>query len=296
MKKIVVIGLLCILIVESILLMTVGKAYYQAKGEKKTNVEAQKFKGEKASDENDLNILLIGSDSRGSDRGRSDSLMIVHYDQKKKVPKIISIMRDTYVDIPGYGKEKINAAYSYGGVELVRQTIKENFNIPIEYYCVVNFDNFKEIIDNLFPKGLKITAEKDMNLDGVTIKKGTQNMDGNTVLQYARFRHDEESDFGRIRRQQQVLKAVISQSQQLSSIVKLPQVVGQTLGYVSTNIPTKAIISCASDFLLKETKQVQTLSVPIANSWSFQDVPNVGSVLDVDLQKNGTAIRTFLTE
>lgn len=110
------------------------------------------FNGEEAPDQNDLNILIIGTDSRGEDRGRSDSLMIAHYDQKKQQPKLVSIMRDSYVDIPGHGKDKINAAYSYGGIELVRKTLKENFDMPIEYYVTIDFDHFKEAIDSLFQR------------------------------------------------------------------------------------------------------------------------------------------------
>lgn len=254
------------------------------------------FNGEEAPDQNDLNILIIGTDSRGEDRGRSDSLMVAHYDQKRKQPKLISIMRDSYVDIPGYGKDKINAAYSYGGIELVRKTLKENFDLPIEYYVTIDFDHFKEAIDNLFPKGVTIDAEKDLDLDQVFIKAGKQKMDGNTLLQYSRFREDEEGDFGRIRRQQQVLSAISQQVTNVTSLSKLPKTTGKLLGYVDTNLSESTILSVGKDFALGDTKKIETLAVPIDKTWEFNNDTPSGSVLELDTEANAKAIQTFLTE
>lgn len=232
----------------------------------------------------------------GEDRGRSDSLMIAHYDQKKEQPKLVSIMRDSYVDIPDHGKDKINAAYSYGGIELVRKTLKENFDIPIEYYVTIDFDHFKDAIDSLFPKGVTIDAEKDLDLDQVYIKSGKQKMDGNTLLQYSRFREDEEGDFGRIRRQQQVLSAISQQVTSVTSLSKLPQTTGKLLGYVDTNLPESTILSVGKDFALGNTKKVETLSIPIDKSWEFNNDTPSGSVMEIDSEVNAKAINKFLTE
>ena len=89
-------------------------------------------------------------------------------------PKLISFMRDTFVDIPGVGPNKINAAYAYGGAELVRETLKQNFNLDTKYYAKVDFQSFEKIVDSMFPKGVKIDAEKSLNLDGVDIEKGNR--------------------------------------------------------------------------------------------------------------------------
>ena len=293
-KKVILIILGIIVIVEGYLVFSFLQGYDSTKQDH--SKQAVSFNGEEASDQNDLNVLIIGTDSRGEDAGRSDSLMIAHYDQKKKQPKLVSLMRDSYVDIPGYGMDKINAAYSYGGVELVRKTLKENFDIPIEYYVIINFDHFKEAVNSLFPKGVTIDAEKDLDLDGVFIKAGKQKMDGNTLLQYSRFREDEESDFGRIRRQQQVLSAISQQVTDVTSLSRLPKTIGKLLGYVETNIPENTILSVGKDFALGSNKEMESLSVPIENSWQFNDDTPSGSVLEIDTEVNAKAINKFLTE
>jgi LCP family protein required for cell wall assembly len=285
--KRVLLGVLGVLLIfECYLIFSFVQGYESTKHHQaKDNIH---FNGEEAPDQNDLNILIIGTDSRGEDRGRSDSLMIAHYDQKKQQPKLISIMRDSYVDIPGHGKDKINAAYSYGGIELVRKTLKENFDMPIEYYVTIDFDHFKEAIDSLFPKGVTIDAEKDLDLDQVFIKAGKQKMDGNTLLQYSRFR--------RIRRQQQVISAISQQVTDVTSLSKLPKTTGKLLGYVDTNLPESTILSVGKDFALGNTEKVETLAVPIDKSWEFNNDTPSGSVLELDTEANAKAIKKFLTE
>ncbi len=237
---------------------------------------------------------MIGSDARSKEEeGRSDSLMVAQYNQKTKEAKLVSIMRDSYVDIPGYGMNKINAAYSYGGVDLLNKTLKENFKFEAPYYASITFQDFIDCVNELFPDGVKINAEKDLDLDEVYIKKGEQTMDGNTLLQYARFREDEEGDFGRIRRQQQVIKALSSQLKDVTSILKLPKAVGKLLGSIKTNLPESVLIDCGLDFL-NEDKKIATLSVPVDGSWDFNNDTPSGSVLELDLTKNQEALKQFL--
>ncbi|MGM0110934.1 LCP family protein [Enterococcus sp. DIV0187] len=293
-KRLILIILGILLVFECYLIFSFLQGYESTKNAQ--SKQTIPFNGEEAPDQNDLNILIIGTDSRGEDRGRSDSLMVAHYDQKRKQPKLISIMRDSYVDIPGYGKDKINAAYSYGGIELVRKTLKENFDLPIEYYVTIDFDHFKEAIDNLFPKGVTIDAEKDLDLDQVFIKADKQKMDGNTLLQYSRFREDEEGDFGRIRRQQQVLSAISQQVTNVTSLSKLPKTTGKLLGYVDTNLSESTILSVGKDFALGDTKKIETLAVPIDKTWEFNNDTPSGSILELDTEANAKAIQTFLTE
>lgn len=276
----------------------IGYFQYQSslkEAQNDSKIKEYKFNGVKA-DGDAINVLLIGSDSRGADQGRSDSLMIAHYNTKTNTPKLVSIMRDTYVDIPGHGKNKINAAYSYGGPELVRQTIKENFGVDVEYYVVANFEGFPKIVDTLAPEGIKINAEKDMskNID-VSIKKGEQVMDGKTLLQYARFRKDAEGDFGRIRRQQQVLEALKEQALDVGDVTKIPDVIGKLQGYSSTNIPNGTLMSIGADFLLGKTKTMEKFAIPVEGKWHNERIEGAGSVLRLDdMAANAQALQDFL--
>ncbi|MFS0981586.1 LCP family protein [Enterococcus casseliflavus] len=242
------------------------------------------------------NILLIGSDSREGEAGRADTIMVLQLDGPSKQPKLLSFMRDTLVTIPGYGENKINAAYAFGGADLVRQTLAENFGLETNYYAKVDFRSFEKVIDTLFPSGVAINAEKDMskNLE-VAIKQGQQQMNGLELLQYARFRMDEEGDFGRVRRQQQVMDAIFSEMKNPLAILKLPYAAGKVLGYASTNLPMS--------FLLKNTFSiargaggVDSLTVPVADSWQYGSSASAGSVLVVNLGTNQQAIRNFLNE
>ncbi|MBC1619705.1 LCP family protein [Listeria welshimeri] len=276
----------------------IGYFQYQSslkEAQNDSKLKEYKFNGVKA-DGDAINVLLIGSDSRGADQGRSDSLMIAHYNTKTNTPKLVSIMRDTYVDIPGHGKNKINAAYSYGGPELVRQTIKENFGVDVEYYVVANFEGFPKIVDTLAPEGITINAEKDMskNID-VSIKKGEQVMDGKTLLQYARFRKDAEGDFGRIRRQQQVLEALKEQALDVGDVTKIPDVIGKLQGYSSTNIPNGTLMSIGADFLLGKTKTMEKFAIPVEGKWHNERIEGAGSVLRLDdMAANAQALQDFL--
>lgn len=260
----------------------------------KVSDENKDFIGDKRIGE-EITVMLVGNDKRdGEKEGRSDSLMVGYYNMKTKQPKLISIMRDSYVQIPGHGLDKINAAYAYGGASLTKKVLNNSFKLPVNYYVSLKFDDFVHIIDDCYPKGIKINAEKELDLDGVHIMPGKQIMHGNTLLQYARFRKDEEGDFGRIRRQQQVMTALTKQSKDLVSLVNLPKVLGEALGIIDTNLSSDVLVDVAKDFLLGKVKTTKCLSVPVKGSWNFNDNTPSGSVIEIDEGKNVTAISDFL--
>ena len=242
------------------------------------------------------NILLLGSDSRQGEAGRADTIMVLQLDGPSKKPKLISFMRDTLVTIPGYGENKINAAYAFGGAELVRQTLAENFGIQTNYYAKVDFKSFEKVIDTLFSNGVPINAEKDMskNLE-VPIKKGQQNMNGLELLQYARFRMDEEGDFGRVRRQQQVMDAVFHAMKNPLSMVKLPYAAGKVLGYASTNLPVSFLLKNTFS-IAKGAGGIDRLTVPVDDSWQYGSTYEAGSVLVINFDTNKQAIESFLNQ
>ncbi|MEG2254601.1 MAG: LCP family protein [Vagococcus sp.] len=284
-----------------VILCTFGyfKGYMATKMDKNNQQpDVGNFVGEKSTD-GSTNILLLGSDSRGEDQGRSDTIMIAHYDKKNKQPKIVSIMRDTFVPIPtkdGVEYNKINAAYAYGGPELVRQTIKQTFGIPIQYYAIVNFESFPKIVDTLAPGGLKIDAEKDLEVEGTVIKKGPQKMNGHEALQYARFRKDEEGDFGRVRRQQQVMSALVSTSLSPLNAWHIPEALGKVRGYTQTDIPFSFYPSAGMNYLFSSHKPLEILTVPVKDTWTDGYYDYAGSVLEIDEGANKAAINEFFNK
>ncbi|MEC0667789.1 LCP family protein, partial [Priestia flexa] len=171
-----------------------------------------------------MNVLLLGIDSRGEEHSRADTIMIAHYDKDNNQPKIVSLMRDSYVDIPGYGKNKINAAYAFGGPELLRKTIKENFGIDVNYYAVVDFKGFSKVVDTIAPNGIEVDINQRMSHGiGMTLEPGKQTLHGEELLGYVRFRHDSQSDFGRVQRQQEVLGKLTEEALSLQTIAKAPK-------------------------------------------------------------------------
>ncbi|QTD41797.1 LCP family protein [Sporosarcina sp. Te-1] len=242
----------------------------------------------------EINVMLLGSDARKDEDGRSDTLMVANYNQKTEEVKLISIMRDTYVSIPGHGRQKMNAAYSYGGPELVRQTLKENFNLDVHYYAIVDFNGFPKIVDLIAPDGIEVDIPYTMQHGiGMTLQPGKQTLHGEQLLGYVRFRHDKMSDFGRVERQQEALSKLKDEAVGFHSLVNLPKLLGTADTYVNTNLDKKTILSIAKGILENKSGSLQTLRVPVNQSYVDRRV-DVGEVLDIDFDKNIQAIDEFL--
>lgn len=224
-------------------------------------------------------------------------MMVIHYNKKQKQPKLISIMRDSYVDIPGYDKQKVNAAYAYGGPELVRKTLKESFDLDINYYAVIDFKGFAKIVDAVAPDGIEVDVPKKMSYGiGMTLQPGKQVLHGERLLGYVRFRHDRESDFGRVRRQQEVFSKLQKEAVSIGNIAQLPKLWGLVDPYIETNIPNGVILSVGKDFLLGSVKETKSFRLPVDGSFTNKDDPKYGAVLDLDLEQNKEELKRFLNE
>lgn len=191
-----------------------------------------------------VNILLMGVDARGVKKGevpRSDTMLVASLDPVKKKFFVFSILRDTYVDIPQHGKERINTAITHGP-ETAMQTVSDLLGIPIQYYVYTDFQGFIKLVDAV--GGVDYEVEKDMvyktKADGpeydIDLKKGFQHLDGSMALQYVRFRHDATSDFTRTERQRGFLKAVADKVISTTSIIKLPSILSQVTPFIDTNL------------------------------------------------------------
>lgn len=254
------------------------------------------FNGQKDSNGN-TNILLLGEDKRqGQTQSNSDTIIIAQYDSENKSVKIVSLMRDMFVDVPGYtGRKKMNAAFFLGGPELTRQTIKQNFGIDIQYYAMIDFKGFEKVIDALAPNGIEVNVEKAMSKNiGVSLEPGLQKLNGKQLLGYARFRHDSDNDFGRVKRQQNVIKLVSNKVISANGIVKAPKLLGTIQPYIQTNLGKIDSLNLAKDFLLYRPKVTETLSLPVKGTYTDERDPVFGLGMAIDKDANRQAIQDFL--
>ncbi|GEL76888.1 LCP family protein [Tenuibacillus multivorans] len=246
-----------------------------------------------------INVLLLGEDSDKYGNSRTDTIMIGQYDPEYDRAKLVSIMRDTFVKIPDHGYNKINASYAIGGPELLRKTIKENFDIDIHYFAYVNFRGFERIVDTIAPDGVEINVEKRMYYYdeagdvNINLQPGVQKLDGETLLDYARFRNDYESDFGRVRRQQQVMSALKDEMLSFTSIPKLPSAIGTIEPFITTNMGIPQITKFATDFLMNTPDEIETMRIPIEGSYRNKNYEHAGAVLEINLQENVEAFKEF---
>ncbi|CAF1721831.1 Putative transcriptional regulator YwtF [Bacillus subtilis] len=173
-------------------------------------------------------VLLLGIDSRGLkgetvDDARSDANVLVTFNRKNKSATMLSIPRDSYVNIPGYGYDKFTHAHAYGGVKLSAKTVENLLDIPVDYVIESNFDAFKDVVDELNGVSINVESEKIVNQikkdtkGKVILKTGVQTLNGEEALAYVRTRKA-DTDFQRGQRQMEVLNAIIKKSKSLSSI------------------------------------------------------------------------------
>lgn len=215
-----------------------------------------------------VNIMVLGVDRRNEDIGRSDTLFIVTADPDTKQLSMLSVPRDTRVLIPGYGYDKINHAYSLGGHKLTERSVERLLNMPIDHYVLIDFKAFYKIIDAL--GGIDIYVDKKMYYedpwddDGglvIDIKPGLQHMDGETAIQYVRYR-DEEGDIGRVERQQKFLKAVMDRVASPSILTKIPGIIYQISSAVETDLSISQMFSLAAMFKEAKDNGMRAYMVP----------------------------------
>ena len=190
------------------------------------------------------NIAIFGIDSREdtySKGNRSDCIIIASMNNDTKEVKLVSVYRDTYVQIEGHGLDKITHAYSYGEAPLAIKTLNTNFDLNITEFVTVNFDAVKDIIDDIGGITMTVTDEEVSHIKGLT-KAGTYNLTGEQALAYARIRHAEGGDYKRTERMRDVLTAVLNKVKTFN-ISQLNQFVDKVLPKVYTNITASDVFS-----------------------------------------------------
>ncbi len=248
------------------------------------------------------NILLIGSDSRENvEGGRSDAMILLTVSNKTKAIQMTSLLRDIYVEIPGHEGNRLNAAYSFGGPELLMETINQNFDISVTRYVLVNFEAFANLVDavggvDLFLTGPEleyvnaylveynqITGRPEGTDYLETSKEGEVHLNGPQALAYSRNRYI-GTDFGRTERQRKVLSAVIRKAP--AALVRNPSsLMKGLLPNLTTNLTKEECFFLslqAGKFLRWEIGQG---SVPLDGTYQPADIRGM-SVLQVDFEEN----------
>lgn len=155
-----------------------------------------------------LNIVLMGTDTRGAERGRSDVLQLLHISGDRKQVFLMSIPRDTWVDIPGRQTAKINAAYSWGGAALTVETVEQLLQVPVDHTALIDFDGFTNVVNTL--GGITVHNQEASVAGGFEFPAGQIALTGESALVFVRQRHGlSDGDFGRATRQREVIKATL---------------------------------------------------------------------------------------
>lgn len=246
-----------------------------------------------------INILFLGSDARSNVEGqRSDTMMLFSIDKQNKKIKLTSFLRDSYVYIPS--KEfytKLNASFSYGGTQLVKDTLEYNFGVKIDNYIMVDFKVFRQLVDllgGITVEGVTEAEAKYMREEVKLkkVKKGTNHMNGKTALWYCRIRYV-DNDFRRTERQRKVIGAIVNKALKTNPF-KLISVVKQVLPNISTDITQSELMGLAAGAALRyihyDIKQQQ---IPAEDTWTDTRISGQ-LVLKIDIEKNKEILKSFI--
>ncbi len=232
------------------------------------------------------NIVFYGIDSFEGKSGRSDAIMILTIDENTKKIKLTSIPRDSYVNIPGRGMDKINHAYAFGGPQLALKTLNSNFGLDVKYFATVNFSSLPKIIDSIGGITLNVTnAEAGTgNISGINTA-GTYNLNGKQALSFSRIRKI-DSDFERSRRQRDVIEAIIN-NMFTKNLTSYPGTLSTLLPLISTNMSSTEIIAMATDVITKDIKTFEQARYPLESMGKGQLINGIYYyVFDIEATKD----------
>ena len=244
------------------------------------------------------NIMLFGVDADDNGTRRSDAMMIMSLDYKEHKIKLTSLMRDSYVDIPGHGMDKLTHAYSYGGPELAISTINKNFGLDISEYATVDFQQMASIIDAVGGVEIDVSEAERKEANkyigeygrtyGVDVQEiesdGLQTLDGIQAMTYGRIRKNGTGDdWGRVERQSVVLQAIFNKLQNVSPIT-LYHTMETILPNVTSSVSKGEAISIFRNFILHFGKPtMEHTRIPVDGEWDGKKIHGVYyTVFDVD--------------
>lgn len=264
MKKILKLILIALMIVVVIFAVTIVKGIFSFT----SNDDEDDFSADDLSYDNEIKkvnedeilFLLTGVDDNGAEYGtRTDTMMLVKANKDTKTVDIISIPRDTRCYVDG-SLDKINAAHSYGGIDLTISTIRDFLGIDLDYYVKVSFDSVVDTIDAM--GGVDIDVSEDI-ANAMEIEPGVHTFNGKQALDYVRFRKGyANADLGRISTQQDFIKQVLVQAMSPKKFLKWPKIFDTLSSGMSTNIPKSEILSFAFAFRNLESENMNSYTLP----------------------------------
>ncbi len=260
-------------------------------------------------DKNVFNILLIGSDSRKSGgSGRSDTMLLVSINKKNKKIVVTSLLRDIYLQIPGKSNNRLNAAYAFGGADLLLSTIEQNFKVPVERYASIDFYAFIDIVDavggitldvgekdvpviNKFITEINKLTGQEEKMDHLTVP-GTLLLNGKQALGYVRNRNVGNADFDRTARQRKALEQIVDKVKKLN-LLEMKELLDVILPQVTTNLSEGEIFSLILALPSYMSYDTQQWSIPEANSYTALRIRGM-AVLGIDFDENVDALHKKL--
>jgi len=219
------------------------------------------------SDPRALNILLLGTDARpGEKLGNTDTIIVAHLEGDRLA--LLSIPRDTRVNIPGHGWDKINAAYGFGGPELTASVVSELTGVPISKYVLLRWNGFIRIVDLL--GGVTVNVPRNMYYYDpfddpeykIDLRKGTQHLDGHQALAFVRFREETLGDIDRISQQQELLRAILDKVHEPTVLFKIPQLLSEIYKNIETNMDLDEMLKMAKAGLQIKNMNIVTQTLP----------------------------------
>lgn len=236
-----------------------------------------------------INILLIGQDARpGEVRARSDSMILVTFNTNEKTITMTSFLRDLYVQIPGYQDNKMNAAYAFGGMPLLNQTLERNFGVRVDGNIEVDFTRFPQVIDALGGVDLEIRADEAVVINQGTgrseLSAGMMHLDGDQALEYSRIRYlDADADFSRTNRQRKVINALIEKFRD-AELTELVGMLRELLPMIATDMSSTDIIKLATElFPMLKDCTIISQRIPADGAYTINTIRGMSCVVaDMD--------------
>lgn len=240
------------------------------------------------------NVLLVGTDKENDGHARSDSMMLVSINKSTQKINIISFMRDMWVSIPGNDDSRLNAAFSIGGSGLLMQTIEENFDLHIDNYILVDFEMFKQLIDEIGGVTVEITQKEAKFINSTThakVSSGVNTLNGDYALIYCRIRKL-DSDFMRTQRQRKVMTAIVNKIKE-QSIFDTLSAGYNILPLITTDISPTKMISKGISSISAINYSVEQLRIPADGTYSNKTIKSQ-AVLVPDFEENTRIIHEFI--